>query len=57
MSNKINQPGSAQRKVTVRELVECELDLILGGASNNPQTSQGDKGKKPRSPITPRSSD
>lgn len=57
MTNKVNQPGSGQRKVTVRELVECELDLIIGSAAKQPQTGPGDQGKTPRGPSLPESAD
>lgn len=53
MTNKVNQPGSGQRKVTVRELVECELDLIIGSADKHPQSGPGNQGKKSRGPSIP----
>ena len=47
MRNKDQRPESGERKVTVRELVESELDLIIGGAAKQPQPVQGEKTKKP----------
>ena len=43
MKKEVKQPDSGKRKVTVRELVEGELDIIVGGSMRAPQPKPGDK--------------
>lgn len=45
MTNKVNQPGSGEPTVAVRELVEDELDLVVGGEQK--ETEKKKEVKKP----------
>ncbi len=38
MVNKINQPDTGERTVAARELVEDELDLVVGGEKKKTET-------------------
>ena len=45
MKKDVKRPEKGKRKVTVRELVEGELDVIVGGSLRAPELKHGDKKK------------
>ena len=45
MEKEMKRPQTGKRKVTVRELVEGELDVIVGGSMKAPDPKCGEKKK------------
>ena len=50
MTKKVDQPEAGKRRVTVRELVEGELDLIVGGGTKTPDHGGSERKKTPTGP-------
>lgn len=49
MTQNVTRPQAGKRTVTVRELVEGELDLIVGGGKKPAAAEQVDRKKRPLS--------